>query len=63
MDFIGGRWADPGAPDGVLENRSPADLSSVLSRHPWAVSQVERAVEAARKAQPAFAARPEGVSR
>ena len=58
MDFIDGQWADPAAPDGVLENRSPADLSSVLSRHPWASSQVERAVSAARAAQPAFARRP-----
>ena len=57
MDFIGGQWADPAAPDGVLENRSPADLSSVLSRHPWAAAQVERAVAATRAAQPAFARR------
>ena len=55
MDFIGGQWADPAAPDGVLENRSPADLSLVLSRHRYAAAQVERAVDAARVAQVAFA--------
>src|SRR5207237_478457 len=53
MDFIGGQWVDAQAPDGVLENRSPADLSMVLSRHPWAASQVEAAVAAARRAVPA----------
>ncbi len=60
MDFIGGQWADPAASDGVLENRSPADLSAVLTRHPWSESQVDRAVEAGRKAQGAFARRSVG---
>src|SRR5713226_1552193 len=50
MDFIGGQWVGAQAPDGVLENRSPADLSTVLSRHPWAASQVDAAVAAARRA-------------
>jgi succinylglutamic semialdehyde dehydrogenase len=58
MDLIAGRWAEAATPDGELENRSPADLSAVLSRHPWAASQVDAAVLAAREAQPAFAARP-----
>ncbi|HWE25147.1 MAG TPA: aldehyde dehydrogenase family protein [Myxococcales bacterium] len=43
--------------DGVLEIRSPADLSAVLGRHAWAVAQVDRAVDAARTAQPSWAAR------
>jgi succinylglutamic semialdehyde dehydrogenase len=60
MDFIAGSWADPKAPDGVIEDRSPADLSLLLGRHPWAVSQADAAVAAAREAQPAFAARPTG---
>ncbi|MCA1825698.1 MAG: aldehyde dehydrogenase family protein [Myxococcales bacterium] len=34
----------------VIENRSPADLSLVLSRHPWSLDQVDEAVAAARKA-------------
>jgi succinylglutamic semialdehyde dehydrogenase len=50
MDFIAGSWADPQAPDGVIENRSPADLSVVLGRHAFAVAQVDRAVAAAREA-------------
>jgi succinylglutamic semialdehyde dehydrogenase len=40
----------------VIENRSPADLSAILSRHEWAVSQVDAAVAAAREAQRAFGA-------
>ena len=32
MDFIAGSWADPKAPDGVIEDRSPADLSLLLGR-------------------------------
>src|SRR6267143_3657421 len=60
MDFIAGSWADPRGPDGVIEDRSPADLSMLLGRHPWAASQADAAVTAAREAQPAFAARPSG---
>jgi succinylglutamic semialdehyde dehydrogenase len=41
--------------EGVIENRSPADLSAVLSRHEWAAAQVEVAVAAAREAQRGFA--------
>src|SRR5262249_49187138 len=52
MDFIGGQWVEARAPDGAIENRSPADLSAVLSTHAWAVSHVEEAVAAARKAVP-----------
>ncbi len=47
MDFIAGSWADAKAPDGVIEDRSPADLSMLLGRHPWAVSQADAAVAAA----------------
>jgi succinylglutamic semialdehyde dehydrogenase len=53
MDFIAGSWADAPAPEGVIEDRSPADLSLVLGRYPWAVAQVDRAVAAARAAKPA----------
>ena len=60
MDFIAGRWADPAHADGALENRSPADLSAVLSVHPWSVAQVERAVAAAREAQRGWANLPLG---
>jgi succinylglutamic semialdehyde dehydrogenase len=60
MDFIAGIWADPEAPDGAIEDRSPADLSLLLGRHPWAVSQADAAVASAREAQPAFGARPAG---
>jgi succinylglutamic semialdehyde dehydrogenase len=52
MDFIGGHWIDARTPGGVIENRSPADVSAVLSTHTWSVSQVDEAVAAARKAVP-----------
>jgi succinylglutamic semialdehyde dehydrogenase len=58
VDLVQGSFAEPPRPDGVIEDRSPADLSLVLGRHGWAVSQVDRAVGAARAAQPAWAARP-----
>ena len=58
MDLISGRWTRAAEPEGELENRSPADLSAVISRHAFAVSQVDAAVLAARAAQPAFAALP-----
>src|SRR5712692_9069331 len=38
--------------------RSPADVTVLLGRHGWAASQVDRAVDAARAAQPSWAARP-----
>src|SRR3989475_10132705 len=58
MDFIAGSWAGPATPDEVIEDRSPADLSMVLGRFPWAVAQVDRAVSAARAAHVGFAALP-----
>lgn len=58
MDLIDGSFRDPKTPDGVIEDRSPADLSLLLGLHPWALSQVDAAVAAAREAQPAFAAVP-----
>jgi len=58
MDFIAGNWGEPRSADGVLENRSPADLSVVIDTHRWAASQVDAAVAAARDAQQEFATRP-----
>jgi succinylglutamic semialdehyde dehydrogenase len=58
MDFIAGSWSEPQAPDGAIEDRSPADLSVLLGRFPWGLAQVEGAVEAAREAQRGFAALP-----
>src|SRR2546430_11940695 len=55
---LGGSWGAPATPDAVIEDRSPADLSLVLGRFPWAVAQVDRAVSAARVAQEGFAALP-----
>src|SRR6202171_5079844 len=58
MDFIAGSWTEPKAPDGTIEDRSPADLSMLLGRHPWAVAQVDAAVAAARDDQRSLSAFP-----
>lgn len=58
MDFIAGSFSEAKTPDGAIEDRSPADLSLLLGRHAWALSQVDAAVAAAREAQAAFAAVP-----
>jgi succinylglutamic semialdehyde dehydrogenase len=58
VDLVGGKLEEPAQADGVIEDRSPADLTVLLGRHGWATGQVERAVQAAREAQPAWAARP-----
>ena len=63
MDFIAGSWGEPAHADGVLENRSPADLSHVIDTHRWAASQVDAAVAAAREAQRSFRGGPELVRR
>jgi succinylglutamic semialdehyde dehydrogenase len=58
MDLVAGTFADPGQPEGVLEDLSPADLSLALGRFPWAVAQVGRAVAAGREAAQAIAGLP-----
>jgi len=58
MDLIAGQWADAAQPEGILEDRSPADLSLLVGRYPWSTGQVPRAVQAAREAQGVWAARP-----
>jgi len=58
VDFVAGTFAEPAHADGVIEDRSPADVTLLLGRHGWAASQVGRAVDAARAAQPAWGARP-----
>jgi succinylglutamic semialdehyde dehydrogenase len=59
MDFIAGSWSEAAQPEGAIEDRSPADLSMLLGRYAWSVSQVDRAIDAARAAQPAFGALPQ----
>src|SRR5712671_4116018 len=59
MNLIGGDWTEPASADGAIEDRSPADLSLSLGRYPWAVSEVDRAVAAARDAHGSFAALPQ----
>jgi len=48
MDLIGGTFADPRHADGAIEDTSPADLAQILGHFPWALSQVDAAVAAAR---------------
>jgi succinylglutamic semialdehyde dehydrogenase len=59
MDFIAGHFREPQTPDGVIEDRSPADLSHLLGRHAWAVSQIDAAIAAARESQGRFARTPQ----
>ena len=58
MDLIAGAWADPASPEGVIDDRSPADLETLLGSFPFSSAQVERAVAAAREAQGPWGARP-----
>jgi succinylglutamic semialdehyde dehydrogenase len=59
MDLIAGKFSEPQNADGVIEDRSPADLSHLLGRHPWALSQLDAAVAAARESQGRFARVPQ----
>jgi len=56
MDLIGGTFADPRQADGVIEDTSPADLAQLLGNFPWAVTQVDAAVAAAREGARTMAA-------
>jgi succinylglutamic semialdehyde dehydrogenase len=58
LDLIAGQFEQPAQPDGVLDATSPADFSESIATVPWAISQVDRAVAAAREAQAGWAARP-----
>ncbi len=53
-DFIGGQFLSSSSPDGEIVNRSPADQEDIVLRLPWAKSQVDAAVDAARTAFPAW---------
>ncbi|MBS2022778.1 MAG: aldehyde dehydrogenase family protein [Deltaproteobacteria bacterium] len=57
MDLIAGVFGESPQPEGVIEDRSPADLSVVLGTHPHSTVQIERAVSAARAALPAWSRR------
>jgi len=53
-DFIAGRFGVTAAPEGEFIVRSPADLSDEVVKVPWAKSQLDAAVDAARTAFPAW---------
>ncbi|MFO0596708.1 MAG: aldehyde dehydrogenase family protein [Myxococcaceae bacterium] len=53
-DFIGGSLTVPANPEGTLVTFSPADLDDRVLEVPWARSQVDAAVDAARTAFPAW---------
>ncbi|HEY6907976.1 MAG TPA: aldehyde dehydrogenase family protein, partial [Myxococcales bacterium] len=59
MDLIAGKFSEPQTADGLIEDRSPADLSHLLGRHRWALSQIDAAVGAARESQGRFARTPQ----
>lgn len=51
-DFIDGRFVAPEPVDGMLVIDSPADLGDRVAIHAFGESQLDRAVQAARRAQP-----------
>jgi len=53
-DYVDGRFVTPESPDGTIEVRSPADRADVVGVFPYAVAQVDRAIDAARRAFPAW---------
>ncbi len=56
--LIDGRLCEPDAPDGALASRCPGDLSLAIREQPFALSSVDDAVDAARRASRAWAALP-----
>lgn len=50
-EYIDGRFVNAEAPDGVLRPQPPADTDGDAPAVPWAQSQIDRAVEAARSAK------------
>lgn len=53
-DYVDGRFASAARPDGELVIQSPADVAQHVSTHAHALVHVDAAVEAARRAQPAW---------
>lgn len=53
-DYLDGRFVPTTSPDAELELRSPADQSDVVARHGVARAHVDAAVDAARRAFPAW---------
>jgi succinylglutamic semialdehyde dehydrogenase len=53
-NFIEGNWSIPGAADGELARHNPARPDEEVFRAPFSVDDVDRAVAAARAAQPAW---------
>lgn len=57
-DYIAGRFLRPRHPDGVLASLDPGDCERTLGEFPVERGHVERALAAAREAQPAWGALP-----
>jgi succinylglutamic semialdehyde dehydrogenase len=54
-DYINGAWSPVKKGDGVIKDLSPADLKDLVCEVPFLNENVDRAVEAAKKAFPAWA--------
>lgn len=54
MDYIAGRFEAPSSPDGSFDVRSPADRGDLVASVPFARASVDRAIDAARSAFPAW---------
>ncbi len=53
-DFVAGQFVNASSPEGELVVKSPADQDDIVVRAPWAKSQIDVAVDAARTAFPAW---------
>ena len=53
-NYIGGKWRAVSASDGEIVRENPCRTSETVFTAPWAVSAVDQAVQAARKALPAW---------
>lgn len=53
-NFIDGAWRIPSNPDGHITRANPSATGQVVFEAAWSVSAVDEAVEAARRAQPAW---------
>ncbi len=57
-DYINGAFVKPDSPDGVIDLKSPADLSEQVIEVPYKYSHVDRACEAAKAAFPEWSKLP-----
>ncbi len=58
-NFIDGQWTIPGDEDGRIQRLNPASPADLVAEVPWCLLDVDRAIDAARRAQRTWARRPQ----